>query len=174
MNKRQRQELCEHVESEANVKIRMIQDKVPDKPSLNYYIISAIMEGSIQMQTMEELLKYLQDKVKKLGHNKELIRRDFYREDGDYITFDPERIFVIPAKYTEELKIYEEQREKADREIEEIKRNLKIIKLKIMVGSNEALSPLLYEIDNVGGTLSILGDGSSNKLLLTDGATAKE
>lgn len=167
MNKRHREALCEHVDSEAADKISKISESIPDKPSLDRHITSAIMNGTIELQSMDVIRDFLQKKVIGLGYGRTIIQRDY--RDGDYISFSPECIFVIPEAYKLEYEVWEKESKKANEEIEEIKKSLKLIKMKIMVGSNEALSPLMDEIDSVGGNLSIL-NSSSTKLLLSDGS----
>lgn len=162
MNKRQREELCKFIQDECDEKVKKILLAVPEKPSLNNYIISAIMNGDVQLKSTEEINNYLKQKVSKLGHGRNIVDRgNWYDDYKDSISFEVEKIFVLPEKYIMECKEYEEKNSAAKIQIEKLRNDLKQVKMHIMVGSNEALTPLMDQIDSIGM--------SSNNLLLSYG-----
>lgn len=159
MNKRQREALCNMMQEEANEKIYNLRK--PERPTLNNYLTNKIMNGEIEIQPSEVILDLLRKKIKKYSRYDSLIEND-YNGKGT-IKFEAESFFIIPEDFANEVNNYEIEVERIENEIQKIRDTVRALKMHIMVGSNEALTPIMQQIDAIGyggsTNINLLGNG---------------
>lgn len=147
MNKRQRQELCQHLEREADEKIQEIRQSIPPQPTMNNYLVGKILAGQIEIQSQEYILNMVKSKISAFGRYDKLIYHDW---GVDYLKLNVDDIFVIPDEFKDKMSEYDALVKEKEDEIRKIREALKALKLHVMVGSNEALTPIMQQIDQIG------------------------
>jgi predicted transport protein len=162
MNQDQRKYLIAQVEDTCREQIEALEEQIPDKPSLNNYIIAAFLDNSIQFADIEKLKKKMRTLVLKLGSSEELVKSSdehrYYgarnrKKDEDYadiVEIPAEDIFIIPQAYLEALAEYDKQKEGLEKKIKDLKNVEKTITLKLQIGSAATLDKLVMQVDNMG------------------------
>lgn len=154
MNQKQRDALVAHVGRMYNEEKRRIEAKKPEPPSLNNFLVAAILDGSIAYKSPEEVKQAVRNRVLKLGRGnvlvKERSRRGYGDDDVDNaVTFAAEDIFYLPAEYVFELEKYNEARATYEAALQAIAELKETIELKILIGSAESLSNLIEQAENL-------------------------
>ena len=67
MNQTQREFLIKHIERRYTETVREIKERKPVKPSLNNYLVAAVLDGSFQLQEVEVLRAFIREAVLALG-----------------------------------------------------------------------------------------------------------
>lgn len=159
MNQDQRKFLIERVNGtfrKQKEKIEKSKDLVA--PSLNNYLISSFLDGSIQFNNIEALKEKMRTAVLKMGHGDVLIK-----ENDDYsfsrrsskngkkhvCEVSAEDLFIIPESYKKALAEYEADKKEIEKQLEELEAQKDTILLKIQIGSNQVLDKLVTQVDNL-------------------------
>jgi hypothetical protein len=170
MNQDQRKYLIEQVHQTCKEQTEKLEEKIPEKPSLNNYIVAAFLDNSIKFANIDTLKKKMRASVLKLGVGQSLIEagdRGYRHRDldeKDVVKVIAEDIFVIPQNYIDALKEYEDKKKLINDKIETLRNTEKTITLKLQIGSAVTLDKLIMQVDNMGdlnlvNTQLLLGDG---------------
>lgn len=177
MNAVQRKFLVDKIELTFKKQVEAIEKTVPEKPSMNRYLIGAFLDGSIKILDSKRIKDNLKKYVKALG-SKELIKDSStnyrrYKNSWDYDNDDeedemmmvvPSHIMEIPKTYIEATKEYTEKRDAARKAINALRTQRDTLVLKINIGSNQILDKLIMQVDSLGDL-----DLFSNQLSLIAG-----
>lgn len=156
MNQDQRKYLIKVVEDQCEKQQRALIKPYP--PSLNNYLIAAILDNSIQYADINNLKEKVRQLVLSLGNGDDLIgtadrysrRHNYDLEDKNYvIQLKAEDIFILPSTYLEARKEYEEKREIYTQQIKQLESFRDTIIMKIQLGSNKILEKLINDVDNM-------------------------
>ena len=172
MNQTQRDYLIKTVERTYSDQIDELKSKVPDKPSLNNYIVAAFLDNTIQINDIEALKAKIRNYVLKFGHTDRLIETEsdsFYRRrqmenDTDLVKLEAADLFIIPQNYLDVLKEYEDKKAELNNKIDELEAIKNTIVMKIQIGSSATMDKIILQVDNMGD-LNLL----NNQLKLGDG-----
>lgn len=168
MNQDQRRFLIDQVEKTCKEQVEKLEEKVPEKPSLNNYLVAAFLDNSIQFADIDALKKKMREMVLRFGSDEQLIKKGDHwsrkkkEDDEDEIVEIPAQdIFIIPEAYKKALKEYEDRKAEIEKEIEKLEHISRTIVLKLQIGSSAALDKIVMQVDNIGD-LSIM----NNQLLI--------
>ena len=167
MNQTQRDFLIKKVQTIHNEEIRQLKTKIPEEPSLNNYLIAAILNKTIKYQSMDTVKKSINERIKRLGNDTEIIKRQSgsYRNDYkniDYMALQAKDLFVIPKNYLEALEEFNQVTEHIENQIKEHEATKETLELKIQIGSSKILDVFIEEVDSMG-SLSLLNDSLNLK-----------
>jgi hypothetical protein len=170
MNQEQRKYLLEQVNRTYQREKRALDDRRPDPPSLNNYLIACVLDGSFQLQEPGDIRAHVRSLVLDLGAAKTFIDTNNYRynsnkdedENEQFVSLRADALFVLPENYREAKAAYDEARAAWDKESEQLEEFTETVKLKIQIGSSKALDKLVEQADNLAD-LNIV----NTKLLLT-------
>lgn len=167
MNQTQRDFLIKKVQKIHNEEIRELKTKIPDEPSLNNYLIAAIINKTIKYKSIANVKQSITERVERLGNDSEIVRRESgsYRNNYktiDYLAVDARELFVIPQNYLEAVKEYEEVDQHIKEEILKHEATKETLELKIQIGSSKILDVFIEEVDSMG-SLSLLNDSLNLK-----------
>lgn len=155
MNQTQRDFLIKQVERTYKRQYGALKESQPSPPSLNNYLVAAILDGSFQLQTTEDIKDAIRTKVLELGPSDALIENDSYnyrkhRDDGeDTVALRADVLFVLPDGYTEARAAYDTSLAKWETEMEHLEQYKETIILKIQIGSPQVLAKLIEQVDNL-------------------------
>ena len=174
MNQEQRKFLIDQVNKESKNQIDKLKEKIPDRPSLNNYLVAAFLDNTIEFNDISTLRVKMRNTVLKYGHSDKLVESEKnewsnYRHENPYVKILPEDLFVIPNSYQQALIEYKEKKEQIDAQIKHIESMTLTIITKIQIGSNAAMDKLVMQIDNLGdlnlvNTQLMLNTTNSNKI----------
>jgi hypothetical protein len=162
MNQDQRKYLIEQVEETCKQQIEKLEKQIPDRPSLNNYLIASFLDNSVQFADINLLKKKMRDAVLKMGHHDQLIKKedeywgrrrkknDDEDDETEIVAIAAEDLFIIPDAYTKALKEYKIKKEEIERQIDSLRMTEKTIVLKLQIGSASALEKLVMQADNMG------------------------
>lgn len=167
MNQNQREFLIKHVEKTYRNQKDAMDESKPKEPSLNNYLIAAVLDGSFQLQEPETIRKAIKELVLNLGPEGSLIGGRGRNRYSDYdvehqVKIQAESLFVLPGNYLAALAEYEQKRSDWDAQQKQLEDYKETIILKIQIGSAQVLSKLIEQVDNLAD-LSIV----NTSLLLT-------
>ena len=176
MNQDQRKFLIGQVEDTCIEQVDRLKAQIPDKPSLNNYLVASFLDGSIEFNDIVELKRKMRERVLKMGKEDALVKtEDISRwsrrnreeeEEVEVVQVRAEDLFVIPEAYLVALREYEEKKSRIEAEIDQLKNTTKTIVLKLQIGSAQVLDKLVMQVDNMGdlslvNTQLLIGDGSN-------------
>lgn len=170
MNQKQRDYLMDSINNTCNEQIKKLNGTIPDKPSLNNYLVASFLDNTVQFADINILKKKMRESVIKMGKGEILVSTDnrgFYnnREDEkDYVKVIPEDLFIIPEQYKKAITVYEKKKKEIEKQINILENTKKTIMLKLQIGSNAILEKLIEQVDNMGdlsliNTQLLIGDG---------------
>ena len=171
MNQKQRDFLISHVKRRAKLQLEEHNKKKPTPPSLNNYVVAAILDGSFEIKSNGEIHSAIKEKALRLGPGDTLIasednwsgRRRRHGDEEREVTLDVEEIFILPQAYIVERKKYDEALKVWQAEADEIEEISETLELKLQIGSDESLSKLIGQADNLADVRLI------NRQLLLEG-----
>ena len=169
MNKDQRKFLNDFIEKEGRKLDAEHRQRRPKEPSLNNYLIAAILDGSFILLPQETMRERFHQRVLNLGPGDQFIEKSgwSHREGPpNSMLISVHDIFVIPEAYLIEYDKFQEAYvfwEKEGKQLEELRKTLSI---KVQIGSDKALAKLVEQADNLGDLRLV-----NSRLLLTDETT---
>lgn len=178
MNQQQRDYLIKQADRTYTKQRDALREQEPTRPSLNNYLVAAVLDGSFQLQPVESVKEIIKQKVLALGPSDALIHdeddgysysRRKHRSTEDAITLPAESLFVVPTAYLEALAKYEAAKEAWEREMSQLEEIMETVKLKLQIGSAKSLEKLVEQADN----LADLNIVNTNLLLTSSDDTKK-
>lgn len=174
MNQDQRKFLLARVEQTYKTEERKLDEDKPKEPSLNNYLVAAVLDGSIKMKSIEEIRDHVRDKVLKLGNQETLVHETMSRysssTDTPYhsISLQAAAVFVLPDAYLKAKEEYETKKAAIEKKKDALYAQKETLLLKIQIGSNTSLDRLIDSVDNMIDITLM-----NSKLMLTDGKEEK-
>lgn len=128
----------------------------PKPPSLNNYLVAAVLDGTIKYKSIAVLSSCVKKAVLALGPSDTFIKRESrwgsYDNDDEepVLSMNPNVIFEYPKAYIEAEEEYKRLRDAYEAACEELANLRDTIIMKIQIGSNEVLSRIIQDVDNMG------------------------
>ena len=159
MNQHQRKFLLEEIEKQYKRERSELADRKPKPPSLNNYLIAAILDGTARMQPQKEVEKMVRQRVRDLGKEDSFVTHSHDRwgnrrgnDDDRYIdvvSIPALLLFEPPKEYAEMRKKYESDLEKWQAEERALEASIAAMRIKVQVGSDKALEALVEQADQI-------------------------
>ncbi|MFA5049059.1 MAG: hypothetical protein WC516_08600 [Patescibacteria group bacterium] len=156
MNQEQRKFLVEQVQKTYKEQVDELRKQIPERPSLNNYLVAAFLDNSIQFNDIEALKSKMRDTVLKFGISDRLVKeksswaRESAEKDTDAVWVDANDLFIIPQNYKDALNEYEKQKTIIGKQIDNLESTKRTIIMKIQIGSTNALDKLVMQVDSIG------------------------
>jgi hypothetical protein len=168
MNQHQRKFLLETVESQYKKERDALRDREPKEPSLNNYLIAAVLDGTFVMKDQKLVRDAVRERVTSLGKGEALLgsRSRYGDDEADVsITVPAALLFELPEGYRRAREDYERAHKAWADECSALEASIGAMRLKIQIGSDKALAVLVDQAD----TLCSMSITTSNRLLLGGG-----
>lgn len=156
MNQHQRKFLLEAVEKQYKTERDSINERRPKAPSLNNYLIAAILDGSFVLKSADALRDTIRQRVRAMGKEDSLIEHDNHfgrrnREDEDvaFVKLPAEVVFDLPPDYATSLAEYEIALAAWEKELADLETSIGAMRIKIQIGSDKALDVLVEQADKL-------------------------
>ena len=165
MNQHQRKFLLEAIEKQYHAERQALDKREPDEPSMNNYLIAAILDGSFVMKDQSLVRDALRERVRNLGKSESLLgSRSRYGEnqDDNTVTLPAGLLFELPKGYALALAEYKEALRIWTEEKNALEASIGAMRIKVQIGSDKALLALVDQADK----LCSMSLTASNKMLL--------
>ncbi len=168
MNQHQRKFLLEAIEKQYKAERSALNDRKPKEPSMNNYLIAAILDGSFKMKSSNLVRDAIVARTRTLGKSEALLTnssQSWGRDDedsGKVITLPANLLFELPNGYTMAFAQFEEDHDKWKNEVDALEASIQAMRIKVQIGSDKSLEALVEQAD----TLCSMSLTASNKLLL--------
>ena len=158
MNQHQRKFLLEEIEKQYKRERSELAGRKPKAPSLNNYLIAAILDGTARMQPQKEVEKMVRQRVRDLGKGDSFIshgedrwgrRNDDDEKYADLVSIPALLLFEPPPQYSEKRKQYESDLKKWQEEERDLEVSIAAMRIKVQVGSDNALAALVDQADQI-------------------------
>jgi len=170
MNQHQRKFLLEAVEKQHTIEKHKLKDRKPSEPSLNNYLIAAILDGSFVLHPPELIRASILKRVRDLGKSDTLVtsesqwnRSTDTGTTSDMISLPAQIMFKLPPDYAVELERYEAAKAQWDAECIALESSISAMRIKVQIGSDKALNALVEQADSLC-TMSL---ADTNRLMLS-------
>jgi len=173
MNQDQRKFLIARVEQTYRDEERKLDEGKPKEPSLNNYLVAAVLDGSVKMRSIEEIGNAVRQRVLRLGNGESLVHEKYSRYSSDNETYhsvslQANELFIYPDAYLKAKEEYETKKAEIQKKKDALFAQKETLLLKIQIGSNTSLDRLIDSVDNmIDITLMnsklMLGEGKEGK-----------
>ena len=164
MNQHQRKFLLEAVESQYKKERDKLREREPSEPSMNNYLIAAVLDGSFVMRAPALVRESLRKRVMDLGKTGSLLGsrgRWGEKADDNAVTLPAGLLFELPPAYAAALAEHERAHRAWSDEMEALDASMGAMRIKVQIGSDKALEVLVDQADK----LCSMSLTASNKLL---------
>lgn len=168
MNQHQRKFLLETVEKQYKTERDALRERQPQAPSLNNYLVAAVLDGSFAMRSAESVRADIRKRVRDLGKGESLVSskgRFGERLDEDTVQLPALLLFEEPPGYAVARVEYERQLAEWKAESDALDASIGAMRIKVQIGSDKALEALVDQADK----LCSMSLTASNRLLLGGG-----
>lgn len=173
MNQHQRKFLLEAVEKQFKIENDALRKRRPTPPSLNNYLIAAILDGSFVMRSQAAVRDAIRERVQNLGKEDAFVRsgegkwgfgrrRDADDEPQEEVQIPVGILFDLPKPYTVKMAEYEAAKASWEAEVAALEASIGAMRIKVQIGSDKALEALVEQADQ----LCSMSLTATNKLLL--------
>lgn len=165
MNQHQRKFLLETVEKQYKTERDALRGREPQEPSLNNYLVAAVLDGSFVMKPAESVRASIRDRVRDLGKGESLVGdkgRFGERVAENTVQLPALVLFEEPPGYAAAREDYEKKHAAWKAEVEALEAAIQAMRLKVQIGSDKALEALVDQAD----TLCSMSLTASNRLLI--------
>lgn len=168
MNQHQRKFLLEEIQKRYKDERNELVSRKPTEPSLNNYLVAAILDGSAVMRPQEELREEIRRRVRDMSKDSALVSnkgRWGTEKAEDEISLPALLLFQEPPGFVEVRTAYEEALKAWETEMDALEASVDAMRIKIQVGSDKALESLVKQADS----LCSMSLTSASRLLLPSG-----
>lgn len=172
MNQHQRKFLLEAVEKQYKAELGKLRERQPKEPSMNNYLIAAILDGSFVMRDHALVRDSLRERVRNLGKSEALLGgrgRWGDKDEDNTITLPAGLLFELPDGYAKAMAEYDQNHRSWTAEMDALEASIGAIRIKIQIGSDKALEALVDQADK----LCSMSLTASNRLLLGGGQSTQ-
>lgn len=145
MNQHARNFLLEAIEKQHKAEKQSLEDRKPKAPSLNNYLVTAILSGNFKLKTQAEIGDAISQRARDLGQDETLTESSSggwrrRRGDDDLMLKIPALvIFEEPPDYTKARKEYEAASAKWQAEVDALQVAIDAMRIKVQIGSKADL-----------------------------------
>lgn len=153
MNQHQRKFLLEQIEKIYNTEKNELNKRQPTEPSLNNYLVAAILDGTAVIRPTEAIRDDIRNRVREMGKSEALVESTGQwgreKECVDYIKVPALLMFEPPAAYAECKQAYDEALAAWETEKKNLEASINAMRIKVQVGSDKALEALVDQADQI-------------------------
>ena len=151
MNQSQRNFLVDRIEEQVKAKKKMLEDSLPEAPSLVNYLFHKIMSNDFDIKEKDEIKQMIIEKCLSAKDGKDWASGDsHWSATKRNITFKLEDFFVIPDEYQRRFDEYHKERSNIHQEINLLNTQAETLIVRIKLASNSVLESLIREVDDMG------------------------
>jgi len=150
MNQSQRNFLIKKIEETIKAKVKMLQDSKPEYPSLNNYLLHAVMSGTFELRPNEEIKKILLQKALNAKGSEDWLGNHWGMANKNLVAFKAEEIFIVPDEYKDRARICREKQSEIEQQINVLRIQSETLITRIQLASDKTLQKMINEVDDMG------------------------
>ena len=149
MNQTQRKFLIDKITSKTDLKIKVLEATIPERPLVINHLTHAIMSDTIQLKSNKEIKEVIRQKALN-STDKRNVFGDGWRHNTSEITFKAKEIFIIPKEFAIKEEEYTKMHKKVYEEIKILSIQSETLITRIQLASDKTLQLMINEIDDMG------------------------
>jgi len=150
MNQSQRNFLIKKIEKSAKDQIDALRSSIPNSPSLNNYLLHAVMSGNFDIKSKDEIKEVIRQKALKAKEREDWLGNSWHSTSKKSVVFEAEEIFIIPEEYKSLASEYIKSRNEIEANIRTISLQLDSLITRIQLASDKTLQTMINEVDDMG------------------------
>ena len=152
MNQTQRKFLLDAIETQYSKERDELKDQKPREPSLNNFLIAAILDKSFKLKSQESIRQAVHDRVLRLGKSNALVGSSRYADDDDAngnVSLPASVLFETPPPYRALHDEYKRDLEEWNRKMKNLDDSISAMRIKVQLGSDASLGALVDQADKL-------------------------
>jgi hypothetical protein len=156
MNQHQRKFILEEIEKQYKREREALVRQKPTHPSLNNYLIAAILEGTAKVRESNKIQTEVRARVRDLGKGYTFVNSESrggwgrsQEEAEDLVNVPALLLFETPKGYGEVKAKYEKELAAWQESMDRLEASINAMRIKVQVGSDKALSVLIDQADKL-------------------------
>lgn len=152
MNQAQRSFLIKKIEERATDRINELKQSIPKKPEVSNYLLHAILSGTFQIKTNDEIKEAIRQKALRgaSSSRNEWMSDTWGRATHNEITLKVSDIFILPEEYAKQRDEYEAKEKEVYEQIRTIQIQSETLTTRIQLASDKTLQTMINEVDDMG------------------------
>jgi hypothetical protein len=158
MNSQQRKFLIDKITEKTKIRIKALESEIPKDPDVEMLWLMQAIEGKLKLRPTEEILGYFHEKAKERAEKDPSTRNSWYDVDSSmwgaarnvYAKIPISILFESPAGLDELKENYRLKRAEIESQIDELRRQLEMLEIRINLASDKTLQTMINEIDDMG------------------------
>lgn len=151
MNTQQRNYLIKKIEESVKCREKALRDSLPKEPSLSNYLLHAVMSGTFEIKTNDEIKEMIKQKAlnAEAGRDSWMASGSAF-SDRRELAFKAKDFFVITEEYKIVLAKYTQERDRIQQEINTLCAQSEGLITRITLASDKTLQKMINEVDDMG------------------------
>lgn len=149
MNQTQRKFLIDKIEKNVKQQIRILEDSIPEKPSMEVYLLHAVMSDTFDIKSKEEIKELIRQKAKSTKDRQKWMGSDWHRTSTQLV-FNPRDIFIIPEEYERLFEEWQKKEKEIRDQVYSLRTQADTLVTRIQLASNKTLEKMISEVDDMG------------------------
>lgn len=150
MNQQQRNFLIKKIEEGVNNKIKALALSKPEPPSLNVYLLHAVMSGNFQLRSIDEMKETLRQKALRSKEREDWMGNSWGSSNKSGVNFRADEIFVIPEEYRKLADQHQKETSEIEQQIHNLRTQSEGLITRIQLASDKTLQKMINEVDDMG------------------------
>lgn len=150
MNQSQRKFLIDKIEKSAKDMIGVLEDSKPESPSIENYLLHAVMGGNFELHSIDELKETIRQMALESKGRDSWTGGSWGRASYTSIHLPLKDVFIIPEEYTQKERDIEKRRNEIQKEINAIRSKCDTLVVRLTLASNSVLETMIKEVDDMG------------------------
>lgn len=150
MNQTQRKFLIDKIQESVKSKIKAMEDGIPEAPSINNYLLHAVMSGKFEIRSTEEIRETLLKKALNAKGNEDWLGNHWGMANKTLVAFRASEIFVLPAEYQIQADECRAKKNLIGQQVRDLRIQADTLITRIQLASDKTLQAMINEIDDMG------------------------
>jgi hypothetical protein len=150
MNNQQRQYLIKKIEASSKIQIEALKNSIPQPPSLNIYLLHAVMSNNFEIKKTDELKEMIRQMALKATEREDWMGNHWGSASKSGISFAAKDFFIVPAEFQILWDDYQKNKREAEDKIYAIHIQSDSLITRITLASDKTLQTLINEVDDMG------------------------
>lgn len=123
-----------------------------DPPSLNIYLLHAVMSGNFKIKSTEELKEIIRQRALQSKEREDWLvgSTGGWSNDRASISFKADEFFEVPEEYKKLKEEHDMRKAKMDKELSDFRLQADTLITRIQLASDKTLQTMINEIDDMG------------------------
>lgn len=150
MNQTQRKFLIDKIEKSAKTQRQALENSMPQPPSLNNYLLHAVMSNNFEIKNTEELKEMIRQMALKAKDRDDWMGNHWGSASKSNIHFKASEFFIVPEEYKILANEYRIKSESIRKQMYDLDMQVDGLITRIQLASDKTLQTMINEVDDMG------------------------